>query len=188
MRILVQRFLKMWSFGIPPMIVAKSDASLAFWHSVTRRARECSKWMCVALLFVLWPLPNHAEDDVLSVEPQQVRMLLNEALKLELFKSDPDKAHQAAILYCEASMLGSLEAQYHLGMLYVTGMGMPESNDFAAAMFSLAAQQGLAKAQDMLEIVHFRTPKLPACVVDALALPELPVVPNNHSKCDVCSP
>lgn len=78
---------------------------------------------------------------------------------------------QAAAIYCEASRLGSTEAQYRLGMLYAFGKGVPENRTFAASLFSMASQQGHSQAFDMLETVNFKSQELPACVTSD-ALPE----------------
>jgi len=135
-------------------------------------------WAGASLLLALWPLFGHAqeEDDLaeLTAEPPQVRSIMERAVKLELSVEDSNGMWQAAKLYCEASLYGSTEAQYRLGMLYAFGRGVPENRAFAAALFSLAAHQGHAKARDMLETVQLRTSELPACVTDPSALPERP--------------
>jgi soluble lytic murein transglycosylase-like protein len=59
-------------------------------------------------------------------------------------------------------------------MLYAFGRGVPENRAFAAALFSLAANQGHAQARDMLDTVQLRTSELPACVTDPSAVPERP--------------
>lgn len=122
-------------------------------------------WVCAALLVVCWPLSGHAIEDGLAAEPPQVRALLNEAMTLERSTNDTDKIRRAATLYCKASRLGSIEAQYRLGLLYLYGRGVPKNIDFASALFSQAAQQGHAKALNMLEAVRLRSLKLPPCLV-----------------------
>lgn len=150
------------AFGFQAMKIAGKRVSQGFWHPVA-----CNKWMWIyaALLFVLSPLISHAQDTVLATEPPQVRALLNEAMALELSTSNPGKIRRAATLYCKASRLGSIEAQYRLGLLYLYGRGVPKNIDFASSLFSQAAQQGHAKALNMLEAVRFRSLKLPPCLV-----------------------
>ena len=134
--------------------------------------------MCVALLFALWTLPGQAQEDDLLAEPPQIRALLDEAMSLEFTMGSPDEIQHAAALYSKASRLGSLEAQYRLGLLYASGKGVPKNHDYASVMFSLAAQQGFAQAQNMLEIMHLHTSKLPPCMVYPQVLPEHPAEPD----------
>ena len=108
---------------------------------------------------------------VLNEEPPAVRRLLEQAGERESAANAQDGAWQAAVLYCEASRSGSLEAQYRLGMLYAFGQGVPESRSFAAALFSLAASQGHARANEMLDSIQLTSDALPACVTTA-QLPE----------------
>lgn len=143
--------------------------------------RTINKWIgvCAALGFALWPIPGHAGPGELSdmaAEPPHVLALLKKAVTLELAVHDSHEMWNAATLYCEASRLGSIEAQYRLGMLYAFGRGVPENRAFAAALFSQAAHQGHAQARDMLETVQLRTSELPGCMNDASVLPERPEV------------
>jgi len=97
--------------------------------------------------------------------------LLLKAANYEANAESHDDYWEAAVIYCEASKLGNIEAQYRLGMLYAFGKGVPENRAFAASMFSLASRQGHAKAFDMLETVHFKSQELPACMTSD-TLPE----------------
>lgn len=145
-------------------------------------------WACAALVFALCPLPGHAEEDDLSdlaAEPPQVRALLKKAVTLELAVRSSYEMWNAAALYCEASRLGSIEAQYRLGMLYAFGRGVPENRAFAAALFSLAAHQGHAQARDMLETVQLRTSELPGCMNDPSVLPERPEAETNSKYANI---
>lgn len=138
------------------------------------------KWLlaCAALIFIFWTLFSYAQEDDdlpdLATEPPQVRLIMVHAVRQELSVEDSDGMWQAAKLYCDASRLGSTEAQFRLGVLYSFGRGVPENLAFAAALFSLASQQGHAKAQDMLETLQMSTSELPTCMTDPLALPERP--------------
>lgn len=106
-------------------------------------------------------------------EPPKIQSLLTLAARYEAGSDDPENAWQAAVNYCEASRLGSIEAQYRLGMLYAFGKGVPANKALAAALFSLAGNQGHAAAQNMLETINLTSAELPACVTSEV-LPERP--------------
>lgn len=110
----------------------------------------------------------------LELEPPVTRRLLSEGAKLAKHAFKPLDLWRAAERYCKAANLGSTEAQYQLGMLYAFGQGVPQSRALAAALFSLAAQQGHYQAQAMLETVHLSSSELPDCVTIAGHLPEKP--------------
>ena len=121
------------------------------------------------------PAPTPAA--VLNDEPPALRRLLQQASELEsAADNDP---WQAAVFYCEAARWGSIEGQYRLGMLYAFGEGVPESRPFAAALFSLAASQGHAQANRMLDSIEFASVELPGCVTRA-ELPEKKPLPFAH--------
>ena len=115
------------------------------------------------------PAPTPAA--VLNDEPPALRGLLQKAGALESATEMGDNLWQAAVFYCEAARWGSIEGQYRLGMLYAFGEGVPESRPFAAALFSLAASQGHAQANQMLDNIQLASVELPACVTSA-ELPE----------------
>lgn len=98
-------------------------------------------------------------------EPPAIAPIMQRAAQLEHDSNEIDAEWQAAIAYCEASRLGSTEAQYRLGMLYAFGKGVPESRPLAASLFSVAASQGHLEAQNMLETIALKTTELPACVL-----------------------
>jgi len=104
-------------------------------------------------------------------EPQQIRELLEKAVASERSQQDWQGEWKAAGLYCEASRLGSAEAQYRLGMLYAFGRGVPKDRALGASLFSVAASQGHFEAQKMLETINYTTTQLPRCVMEAV-LPE----------------
>jgi hypothetical protein len=108
---------------------------------------------------------------VLNEEPPALRRLIQQASEREAAVEVEDSVWQAASLYCEAARWGSIEGQYRLGMLYAFGQGVPESRPFAAALFSLAASQGHAEANQMLDTIQLTSVELPACVTHA-QLPE----------------
>jgi len=106
-------------------------------------------------------------------EPPVLQSLLERAVGYERGEDEREGEWQAACLYCEASRLGSAEAQYRLGMLYAFGKGVPKSRALGASLFSLAAAQGHHEAQKMLETIEFSTTALPPCLLNEV-LPERP--------------
>ena len=132
-----------------------------------------------SLLLLLLPVSAYATAMAVAVvaedEPARVRELLLLAAQNEESATDPEKTWQAAATYCEAARLGSIEAQYRLGMMYAFGRGVPASKPLAAALFSLAGNQGHAESQNMLESINLTSTELPPCVTSEV-LPEKPPV------------
>ena len=81
-------------------------------------------------------------------------------------------AAKALQLYCEASRLGDIEAQYNLGWMYANGRGIPRDDATAAYFFTMAAQQGDALSQRMLRQVGEPGSKPPECLAQ----------PDEHDK------
>ena len=174
---------KIRPFCPPAMGVAGRGVPQIFRCAVARVAGMYGKWIwaCIALLSALCSLPCQAKGDDLADEPPKVRAMLNEAVELELAGRDYGEK-RAASLYCKASRLGSLDAQYRLGMLYLSGRGVPKNPDFASVLFSQAAQQGYSKAADMLEVVRLHTLKLPSCIVSPPASPGQPEISDKLGR------
>lgn len=116
-------------------------------------------------------------------EPPKIQAILSAAKNHEKAINSPAAAWQAAVNYCEASRLGSIEAQYRLGMLFRFGKGVTANPAFAAALFSLASSQGHAEALNMLDTVNLTSSQLPPCVT-ANVLPERPVVMSINNQGD----
>lgn len=110
----------------------------------------------------------------LEFEPASTQVLLKEAAKLAQHHRSAHDLWQAAARYCEAARLGSTEAQYQLGMLYAFGAGVPVQRAYAAALFSMAGQQGHYEAQNMLDSIQLTSSALPACINSANTPPEKP--------------
>jgi TPR repeat protein len=77
---------------------------------------------------------------------------------------DPAKAAQ---LYCEASRLGDVIAQYNLGWMYANGRGIARDDATAAWFFSMAVKQGDALAERMLRQVGEPPENAPECLLAA---------------------
>lgn len=120
------------------------------------------------------------ELETFNHEPEIIRTLLLRAVEAELDVKSVDGDWQAARLYCQASRLGSAEAQYRLGMLYASGKGVPANRDLAAAMFATASLQGHYESQKMLETVELNMVELPLCVVSEQE-PEKALIDHTHA-------
>lgn len=133
--------------------------------------------LCCGLLGLALSAPSaycaFSSDDIatFSNEPALVRPMLERAVSFERNPDELEGEWQAAILYCQASRLGSAEGQYRLGMLYAFGKGVPANRALAASLFSGAASQGHLEAQKMLDTINVTTTELPACIT-ADVLPE----------------
>jgi soluble lytic murein transglycosylase-like protein len=110
----------------------------------------------------------------LENEPPVTRGFLAEGAKLAKHAYKSMDLWRAAERYCKAARLGSTEAQYQLGMLYAFGQGVPQNRALAAALFSVAAQQGHFQAQSMLDTIRFSSSELPECMTIEGRLPEKP--------------
>ena len=113
-----------------------------------------------------------------------IRALLIRAAEAELDVKNVDSDWQAARLYCQASRLGSAEAQYRLGMLYASGKGVPANRHLAASMFATASLQGHYESQKMLETVELNMVELPACVVSEVEPEQAPTEPARSDNID----
>lgn len=113
-----------------------------------------------------------------KLEPPKIQAILMAAKNHEKTLNNPDAAWQVAVNYCEASRLGSIEAQYRLGMLYRFGKGVPINQAFSGALFSLASSQGHSDATKMLDTINLSSSELPPCVISE-TFPERPVAIEN---------
>jgi TPR repeat protein len=68
------------------------------------------------------------------------------------FVADPDR--EAAVWYFQAASAGHVEAQYHLGLLFLAGKGVIESRKEAAHWFRKAAEAGHVEAKKALNSVE----------------------------------
>jgi len=144
-------------------------------HPYGQREMWCNTFKillyCSMFVFTMPAALSGAESPEMIDGGPRLSALMQKAATYEASAESNEEFWQAAAIYCEASKLGSTEAQYRLGMLYAFGKGVPENRAFAASLFSMASQQGHLKAFDMLETVNFKSQELPACVTSE-ALPE----------------
>jgi len=121
--------------------------------------------MLVTVANVSYAELSQHELETFNHEPEVIRSLLLRAVDAEHDVKNVDSDWQAARFYCQASRLGSAEAQFRLGMLYASGKGVPANRDLAAAMFATASLQGHYESQKMLETVELSMVDLPPCVL-----------------------
>lgn len=107
-----------------------------------------------------------ADEELFSVEAPRVRAMLEQAAAAEIGRGQQRSRIRAAMLYCEAAAQGSGEAQYRLGQMYLNGSGLPQDEDIAATLFSMAATNGHQAAQSALELTGERREELPLCLTD----------------------
>lgn len=137
----------------------------------------------VSILFTGWlfagvsTLAQAAPADDATQTPPAIALLLQQAVQDEQNPDAYEGLWQAANRYCAASRLGNTEAQFRLGMLFAFGRGVPESQEMAASLFSLASAQGHAEAHSMLETIRMTSEVLPRCVMEEVAPPRAPRPP-----------
>ena len=130
-----------------------------------------------ALLFLAYESSSFALPHDNSTSPTHIKTIhTQKALKISpkpsKHKPDLHNAWSSAVSYCKEARLGDIEAQYQLGMLYAFGSGVPKQPAYAAALFSMAGQQGHYKAQNMLEKIRLTSSTLPGCMNSASIKPE----------------
>ena len=77
----------------------------------------------------------------------------------------PKDFEKANRLYCLAARQGYAEAQFKLGWVYANGRGVARDDGVAAALFTMAADQGHAHAAKLLNYVTLRPDtRLPSCL------------------------
>jgi TPR repeat protein len=102
-----------------------------------------------------------------ALEPgTEARALLAEARQFEHGEGVSRDPARAAALYCQASKLGEVEAQFNLAWMYANGRGVERDDALAATFFDLAARQGHVHAQRMLRFTGEPTRDLPDCMRD----------------------
>ncbi len=136
--------------------------------------RRWVHWSMVVLAWAFSSIAFATDENLLDLEadPPQIALVLPSGQESEIAWRNNHDIWQAAVLYCEASRLGSVEALYRLGMLYAFGRGVPQRRDVAASLFSMAANEGHMEAKTMLETIPLQKFDIPQCVRDAAALPE----------------
>lgn len=114
-----------------------------------------------------WAQTPTQQDKSISYQGFVLEKLIQDA-EIQENKNTPNSYWQAAKLYCEASRIGAIEAQYRLGVLYAFGKGVPKNRDYAATLFAIASQQGHHEATAMLETIHYTSDSQPPCITQAI--------------------
>ena len=120
-------------------------------------------------LYVLLAISGFSKPALAGSEPEQsekAAALRNEARNYEHGNGAPRDPSKAVQLYCEASRLGDVEAQYNLGWMHANGRGIPRDDATAAYFFTMAAKQGDPLSQRMLRQVGEPVSKPPECLID----------------------
>ena len=141
--------------------------TIATLAGVARLLRPCPVVLLISLAGALaqaQPQNRDSEDDLLSLESPVVQRILRRAAFVEHRSSEARDQEYAARMYCVASHLGSLEAQYRLGKMLLEGRGIQMSIEKAATLFSIASGNGHEGATAMLAATGARKIKLPDCM------------------------
>lgn len=107
----------------------------------------------------------------LSGKEMTASVLFNQGVAYENGEGVQRDLAQAAALYCEASRLGSPDAQYNLGWMYVNGRGVERDDAMAAFLFRAALEQGVVAAQRILTVVGASGNRVPECMKKPVIAP-----------------
>ena len=124
---------------------------------------SCRPW-ALCILLAITAISKAALADS---ENEQAAALRSEARNYEHGNGVTRDTAKAVQLYCEASRLGDVEAQYNLGWMYANGRGIARDDATAAYFFAMAAKQGDALSQRMLRQVGDPVSKPPECLFDS---------------------
>ncbi|WP_265941667.1 transglycosylase SLT domain-containing protein [Dechloromonas sp. A34] len=119
--------------------------------------------LCVLLVLSVLGRPALAD----ATKSERAASLRSEARNHEHGNGVPRDTLKAVQLYCEASRLGDIEAQYNLGWMYANGRGITRDDETAAYFFAMAAKQGDVLSQRMLRQVGDPPTKPPECLFDS---------------------
>ncbi len=134
-------------------------------HSKNTQQRHRRPWvLCFLLATNVIYKPVLAIDS--STLKERATTLRNEAKIFEHGDGVPRDPKKAVELYCEASRLGDIEAQYNLGWMYAMGRGIERDDATAAYFFTMASNQGDALAARMLRQVGTPIAQAPSCLLE----------------------
>ncbi len=102
-------------------------------------------------------------------------MLLAPTVQFKNAAGTPGYYLEAFAHHCSAARSGDAHSQFALGWLYANGRGVAKNDEMAVWLYQKAAEQGHARAQEVLAGMAIDTPQpeLPACM---LPDPPAPVV------------
>ena len=111
-----------------------------------------------------------------SRQPPSLADKLARAQSYEYGEGLPKDQLLAAAMYCEAAVAGSPEAAFRLGWMYANGRGVAHDDGTAVALFQLAASEGHAFANTLLQrMTGIHGGMLPDCM-QPVAPPDDPQV------------
>jgi len=131
------------------------------------------RWYIAGLLLILATestvfarsvMPEPIDEETLSIESPVVQKILRRGYFLEHSNTNDSDMENAARLYCLAARLGSLEAQYRLGLMIHDGRGISNSSESATTLFSIAAENGHERSSTILETIRIQKEALPTCL------------------------
>lgn len=101
-------------------------------------------------------------------------MLVEMAFNFKKGENSPRNYAEVAAKYCKAAKYGDADAQYALGWMYENGRGVEENKKIAVQLYTMAAEQGHARAKESLTYFEDVTPEstLLTCL-----LPDPPAAP-----------
>lgn len=113
-------------------------------------------------------------------------LLVAMAFKFKKIEGSPSDYAEVAATYCRAARSGDADAQYALGWMYANGRGVVADEKIAVQLFSMAAEQGHALAQESLAQESLakiadqsQQPPLLACLLPDSPAP-VAVTPSNE--------
>ncbi|MES2876961.1 MAG: transglycosylase SLT domain-containing protein [Pseudomonadota bacterium] len=114
---------------------------------------------------VTWPAAHaQAQTHDIAINSHLTARLRTQAVAYEHGEGVPRDPALAMALYCQGARLGDAQAQYNLGWMYANGRGVARNDAAAAYFFHAAAEQGLAVAQRMLNVVGSPGTEIPSCM------------------------
>ena len=114
-------------------------------------------------VFAASVMPGPIDEGTLSIESPVVQKILRRGYFLEHSNANGNDMENAARLYCLAARLGSLEAQYRLGLMILDGRGITHSSNSATTWFSIAAGNGHERSSTALETIGIEKESLLDC-------------------------
>lgn len=101
-------------------------------------------------------------------------MLVEMAFNFKKGENSPRNYAEVAEKYCKAAKYGDADAQYALGWMYANGRGVEENKKIAVQLYTMAAEQGHARAKESLTYFDDVAPE---STILACLLPDPPAAP-----------
>lgn len=126
--------------------------------------------------------PNLGAQDTKKSLKNPNSMLVAMAFKFKNTEGTPKDYAVVAADYCRAAKLGDADAQYALGWMYANGRGVPLDEQIAGQLFTMAAEQGHARAKESLTKISNVSSQAPflACLLPDPPAP-VAIAPNSET-------